>query len=268
MENTNQQLTSIERLVRRERLATVLALSLVTLFSWAYLFRTAQRMPAMSRMSGMQAAMGMADASSWGVAAAMGLFVMWAVMMAGMMLPSASPVILMVNGLYRRRGGKKAQLCTVAFTGGYLAAWTGFSVAAALAQIALHRASLMSSAMVAQSSIFAGGVFVIAGVYQWAPVKQACLSRCRSPIRFLSEEWREGIRGAFSMGLRHGLFCVGCCWALMAILFAAGVMNLFWVALLTAFVLVEKLLPWGRLIEHASGVLLILWGAYLLAQTI
>jgi predicted metal-binding membrane protein len=190
---------------------------------------------------------------------------MWSVMMVGMMLPSAAPVILLVVGAYRRRGGRGAQLCTIAFTVGYLAAWTGFSAAAALAQTALHAAALLSGAMASKSAVLAGGIFVVAGAYQWAPWKYACLSHCRSPLHFLSQEWREGALGAFRMGLRHGVFCVGCCWALMVILFAAGVMNLLWVAAIAAFVLVEKLLPGGPLVGRATGALLIAWGTYLMA---
>jgi predicted metal-binding membrane protein len=149
---------------------------------------------------------------------------------------------------------------------GYLVAWTAFSGVAALAQAALHAAALMSSAMVSQSAMLAGGIFIVAGAYQWMPLKNACLAHCRSPLHFLAREWREGAAGGFLMGLRHGLFCVGCCWALMTLLFAAGVMNLLWVAAITAFVLVEKLLPPGRLVGRIAGTLLMCWGVFLLAR--
>jgi predicted metal-binding membrane protein len=188
---------------------------------------------------------------------------MWTVMMAGMMLPSAAPIILMVVGVYRRRGGEQAPVSIAAFTGGYLAAWTSFSAIAALAQGGLHAWALMSPAMTSRSVLLAGAIFVVAGIYQWAPFKHACLSHCRSPLHFLSEEWRPGTAGAFVMGFRHGLFCVGCCWALMILLFAAGVMNLLWVAAIAVFVLLEKLVPRGPVVGRVTGALLTGWGVYL-----
>jgi predicted metal-binding membrane protein len=120
--------------------------------------------------------------------------------------------------------------------------------------------------MAAQSAALAGGIFLLAGLYQWTPLKNACLSHCQSPLAFLTKEWREGAWGAFVMGLRHGLFCVGCCWALMALLFAAGVMNLLWVAAIAIFVLAEKLLPRGLLLGRASGALLVAWGVFLIVR--
>lgn len=255
----------VERLIRRDRLIVVLALAGVMLLAWFYLVRMAEGMRAAATEADMHAAMGMADMAAWSTADVVALFLMWAVMMAGMMLPSAAPMILLVVSTYRRRDGRYARMATAAFAGGYLVAWTGFSLVAALAQAALHAAALMSSAMVSQSTVFAGMVFLAAGAYQWMPLKHACLTHCRSPLQFLTEEWREGVAGAFRLGLRHGLFCVGCCWVLMALLFAAGVMNLLAVAAIGAFVLVEKVLPHGPLVGRLAGVLLVAWGAYLLA---
>jgi predicted metal-binding membrane protein len=261
-----EDLTGIERLVRQDRLVVALALGLITALSWVYLVRMAQAMQSAASAAEMHAAMGMADMTRWTLSDNIALFLMWAVMMAGMMLPSAAPFLLLVVATYRRRGGRQARKSTAAFTAGYLAAWTGFSAVAALAQGALHAAALMSSAMVSQSATLAGGIFVVAGIYQWAPWKNACLSNCRSPLSFLTTEWREGTAGAFVMGLRHGLFCVGCCWALMLLLFAAGVMNLLWVAAIAVFVLGEKLLPRALLIGRVTGALLVCWGAYLLIR--
>ncbi|MBI4463683.1 MAG: DUF2182 domain-containing protein [Acidobacteria bacterium] len=261
---TTPELTTIERLVRRDRLITSLGLGLVTLLAWIYLAQMAQGMAAASSEAEMHAAMGMVDTVNWGWGETVALFVMWAVMMAGMMLPSAAPIILMVVTVYRRRGGQQAGRGTAAFAGGYLAAWTGFSALAALVQTGLHAATLLSSAMASESAMLAGGIFFVAGIYQWLPFKNACLSHCRSPLQFLSQEWREGTGGAFLMGFRHGLFCLGCCWALMTLLFAAGVMNLLWVAAITAFVLAEKLLPRGLMFGRIAGVLLIAWGLHLL----
>ena len=266
MTGTVDDLSSLERLVRRDRLVVTLALGLVTILAWGYLLRMAVQMRSASSEAEMHEAMGM-HMASWGFADTGTLFLMWAVMMAGMMLPSAAPVILLTLGTYRRRGGQQARISAGAFAAGYLAAWTGFSAVAALAQAALHAAALLSPAMSARSAALAGGIFVAAGLYQWAPLKNACLAHCRSPLGFLATEWREGTAGAFRMGLRHGLFCVGCCWALMALLFAAGVMNILWVAAIAAFVLVEKLLPYGVQIGRVSGALLVAWGAYLMIRS-
>ena len=256
----------VERLLRRDRLIVCLALAAVTLLAWLYLGRMAAGMRAAASEADMHAAMGMTEMAAWSTADVVALFLMWTVMMAGMMLPSAAPVILLVIGTYRRRGGRHARTATAAFAGGYLAAWTGFSLVAALAQAALHAAALMSSGMATRSSLLTGAIFLGAGAYQWAPLKRACLTRCRSPLQFLSEEWREGLAGAFRLGLRHGLFCVGCCWGLMALLFAAGVMNLLWVAAIGAFVLAEKVLPRGPLIGRLAGIASLAWGTYLLIR--
>lgn len=251
----------------RDRIVTLAALVSVTVLCWFYLYRMTAGMSAIAAEHDMHAAMGMADMAAWGPAELLGLFLMWMVMMAGMMLPSATPVILLVLNTYKRRGGRDATWSTFAFAGGYLLAWTGFSVAAAALQAILHRAALMSPAMVSESTIIAAAVFLIAGAYQWMPLKAACLTHCRSPLHFLTHEWREGAAGGFIMGLRHGLFCVGCCWALMLLLFAVGVMNLVWVGAIAAFVLVEKLLRGGMLFSRVAGVACVVWGAYLLSST-
>jgi predicted metal-binding membrane protein len=247
-----------------DRLITVAALLVVTVLCWVYLYRMTAGMSAIAAEHDMHAAMGMADMASWGAAEILGLFVMWVVMMAGMMLPSATPVILLVLNTDRRRGGREATWSTAAFVVGYLVAWTGFSAAAASLQAVLHRSALLSPAMVSQSAAIAAAIFFIAGAYQWMPVKAACLTHCRSPIHFLTHEWREGAAGGLIMGLRHGLYCIGCCWALMLLLFAVGVMNLAWVAIIAAFVLVEKLLPRGMWFSRIAGTISLLWGAYLL----
>ena len=263
MEPEVDALTQLERIVRRDRLVVAFALAVVTMFAWVYLFRMAAGMRAAATEAEMHAAMGMTGMNAWSAGDAVALFVMWAVMMAGMMLPSAAPMILLVAATHRRQGGQSAQMRTASFAGGYLVAWTEFSLAAAMAQTVLHEAAIMSPAMVTQSRLISGGIFLAAGVYQWMPFKHACLTHCRSPLQFVSEHWREGISGAFTLGLRHGLFCIGCCWMLMLLLFAAGVMNLAWVAALGALVLVEKLLRHGPLVARLSGVLFVAWGLYL-----
>jgi predicted metal-binding membrane protein len=173
---------------------------------------------------------------------------------------------LLVLGVYRRRVDPQPRLAATAFVGGYVLAWTTFSVAAAAAQVGLHRAALLAADMRLSSSAISGALLIVAGVYQWLPLKNACLSHCHSPVGFLSQYWREGRLGGFVLGLRHGIFCVGCCWLLMALLFVVGVMNLFWVAALAAFVLIEKLLGRGTQLPRVAGVAVAAWGVSLLAS--
>nr|MBA3318845.1 DUF2182 domain-containing protein [Gemmatimonadales bacterium] len=187
-------------------------------------------------------------------------------MMVAMMLPSAAPMILLVATVHRRRRERASPAApTAIFAAGYLLVWTCFSAAAALTQWGLHQAALLSPAMASTNPVLGGLLLMIAGVYQWLPVKSACLSRCRSPLGFLSSEWREGSAGSLVMGLRHGLFCLGCCWVLMALLFVAGVMNLFWVAAIAWLVLVEKVARAGAWIGKVAGLALVAWGGWMLA---
>jgi predicted metal-binding membrane protein len=257
--------SALERLLQRDRLFVVFGLAAIIALSWFYLLEMSGSMQVAADESGMHAAMSLADLASWGAPEVVSLFIMWAVMMAGMMLPSATPVMLLVVGTYRRRG-VRARWPTALFGAGYMSAWVAFSAAASLLQFQLHEAARVSGTIAGQSAVAAAGVFLIAGTYQWLPVKHACLGRCRSPQGFLLKEWQDGLGGAFSMGLWHGLFCVGCCWALMAVLFAAGVMNLLWVAGLAALVFVEKLLPRGTWIGRVAGIGLAAWGGFLLLR--
>jgi len=155
---------------------------------------------------------------------------------------------------------------TAIFLGGYVIVWTGFSALATLAQWGLHETALLSPMMVSTSPILGGLLLLTAGVYQWTPLKYACLKHCRSPLGFLMTNWREGPRGALIMGLRHGMFCTVCCWFLMALLFVAGVMNLLWVATITLFVLVEKVVPRGDIVGRVAGGVLVIAGLVLLGQ--
>jgi predicted metal-binding membrane protein len=215
--------------------------------------------------------MGMArpQMQAWGVLELVLLFVMWAVMMVAMMVPSAAPLILIFAAVYRKRQERQdPAVPTAIFLTGYLLVWTGFSGLATLAQWGLHTAALLSPMMVSTSSILGGVLMLAAGIFQWTSLKHACLTHCRSPIGFLMTHWQEGTRGAFIMGLEHGTYCVGCCWILMTLLFVAGVMNLVWVAFIAAFVLAEKVLPRGDLVGRLAGGMLILAGIVLLCQTL
>ncbi len=249
----------LEATLRRDRSVVAAGLLGLVALAWAYVARMAAA-PA-GAMSSM-AMPGMAAGETPGLGWLLG---MWAVMMVAMMLPSAAPTILLFAGVSRRRRqqGRPAVPVTV-FTLGYLLVWTGYAAAAAAAQWELHRRALLSPAMASASPLLAGGVLIAAGLYQWMPLKGACLSHCRSPLGFFSTEWREGARGALLMGIRHGSFCVGCCWLLMALLFVAGVMNLVWVMAIAGFVLVEKLVRGGAGLGKVAGVGLVIWGVWVL----
>jgi predicted metal-binding membrane protein len=260
-----QAVTALEHVIRRDRLVMSLGLAAIAALAWAYLARSAASMASMATDAQVHAAMGMADTRVWGLSDWLALFLMWAIMMVAMMLPSGAPVMLLVLGVYRRRGDARARLAAHAFVAGYLLAWIVFSLAAATVQLALHRAALVAPDMRLTSVLSSGLVLVVAGAYQWLPLKRACLSHCQSPLGFLSQHWQEGTPGGLTLGVRHGAFCVGCCWLLMALLLVVGVMNLIWIAALAAFVLVEKLLPGGALFGRATGVVVVVWGLYLLA---
>jgi predicted metal-binding membrane protein len=231
--------------------------------AWLALARMRADMRAMDAMPGVTMP-GMAVSAGGDFAM---LFLMWAVMMAAMMLPSAAPMVLLVASINRRRRERASPAVpTAVFASAYLLAWTGFSAVAALAQTLLHHAALLTPAMASASPVLGGSLLIVAAVYQWLPIKSTCLHHCRSPIHFLGSEWREGAAGSLVMGLRHGLFCIGCCWALMALLFVAGVMNLAWVAAIAALVLVEKVVPAGPWIGRLTGLVLLGWGVSVLAR--
>jgi predicted metal-binding membrane protein len=252
----------LETILRRERLIIGGCLVATVVLAWVYLLRTKAAMPGMD-MPGMV----MLDLHEWGPTTVLLLFVMWAVMMVAMMVPSAAPMVLAFLTVNQRRQAADRPFVPVAiFVFGYLAVWTAFSAVATFAEWGLHQAAMLSTTMTATSRSLNGGLLIAAGVFQWTPLKRACLKGCRSPLSFLMSEWREGTAGAFVMGLRHGAYCVGCCWFLMALLFVAGVMNLFWVAVLALFVMAEKILPKGELLARVAGIGLIMAGAALMAH--
>jgi len=181
------------------------------------------------------------------------------------MAPAAAPMVLTFAALNRRRRqSQKPYVPTGFFLLGYLIAWTIFSALATVAQRFMHGAALLSPAMMSTSAAFGAGILIVAGIFQLTPLKHACLSQCRTPLSFIMTEWREGIGGALWMGLKLGAFCLGCCWVLMLLLFVTGVMNLVWVGVITAFVLVEKMAPAAKWVSRAGGIALIAWGAWLL----
>ncbi len=256
---------ALDTLLRRDRVIGGAALLATALVAWLYLVDLS------ATMSGMDMAdmpgMAMTRDHAWGVVDVVLLFVMWVVMMIAMMVPAAAPMILTFATVQRRRRERDgAAVPTAAFLLGYAVVWTAYSAVAALVQWRLHEADLLSATMASRSAQLGGVVLIVAGVFQWTPLKQACLAKCRSPLSFVMTEWREGRVGAFVMGLRHGAYCVACCWALMALLFVAGVMNLLWVAGLAVFVLAERVLPGGVAVGRIAGALLLVAGIVALVR--
>jgi len=189
------------------------------------------------------------------------MFAMWAIMMTGMMLPSATPMTLVYASVARKASREGTPVAPVAaFVAGYLFMWTLFSLGATVAQWGLERAALLSPMMVASSPALGAALLVGAGIYQLTPFKDACLEHCRSPAHFIAAHWRPGTLGAIRLGIVQGAYCLGCCWVLMGLLFFGGVMNLLWIAAITLFVLLEKAVPYGAGGGRWAGVAMILFG--------
>ncbi|MEC9339888.1 MAG: DUF2182 domain-containing protein [Pseudomonadota bacterium] len=264
----------LEAALRQQRWLIGAAVLVLTALAWAYTIHLAREMSAMNMsMMGMSMQSGGAmDAGAmlqmhltrWSFTDVATHFVMWAVMMVAMMLPSATPAILL---FLRAAGERRDSALTPAtlFILGYLASWTLFSAAATAFQWLLHDLAFLSGSMSFDSRIAAGTVLIAAGTYQWTTLKYNCLRHCQSPIGFLFGHWKDGLMGAFQMGLLHGLYCVGCCWLLMLLLFVVGVMNLAWVAGIAIYVLAEKIIPVGPRVARAAGIVVFAWGVLLLA---
>lgn len=254
--------TLLERVLRHDRVLVIGGLALLVALSWGYLILGIDAGEA--QMAGMALPMNTMPwpLDRWGL-----MLAMWLVMMAAMMLPSAAPMVLLYARVARTRSpeGNPAN-GIVTFVLGYAAVWGGFSVGAVVLQFWLEKLALLSSTLELTSLILAALVLIATGAYQWTPWKHTCLRRCRSPLDFILTHWRSGADGAFVMGVRHGLYCVGCCGPIMLLLFVGGIMNLYWVGLLTALVLAEKLLPGGRWLCRLAGAALIGWGLVILLQ--
>ena len=231
----------------------------VPLACWAWVIAMARDM--YGPMTGSSAWM---MTATWDAAHVLLLWAMWAAMMAGMMLPSAAPLILLYARASRQRTNQPlASSHTYGLTAGYVVVWTLFSLAATFLQRALASSQLLTPMMEPASRGAAAGLLLAAGLYQLTPLKQACLRSCRTPLAFLSSRWRDGVAGAMRMGIEHGIACLGCCWALMLLLFAGGVMNLAVVAALTVWVAVEKLAPFGEQSARISGALLLVMSGWM-----
>jgi predicted metal-binding membrane protein len=252
---------------RRDRIVVTGSIILIAALAWAYLIQIDHRMSAAAAADPM-AAMGMVTDQPWSARDVLFTFAMWSFMMAAMMAPAATPMLQLIAGAQAQRARGAISPVVLSFALGYATVWVGFSAFAAIAQWLLHQATLLSGTDALSSPWLAGGVLVGAGVYQLTPLKSGCLRHCQSPLGFIMSHWRAGAGGAYRMGLQHGIYCLGCCWALMAVLFVVGVMNLAWIAALTGFVFVEKLGPQGRWLARAGGALLIIWGVVVLTRTL
>lgn len=258
---------SLEAILRRDRAVVVVALAGTVVTSWAYILAGAGTgMPALD-MTGLPTAAGAMAAmqpAAWTARYAALMLVMWWLMMVAMMLPSSAALILLYAALMRKqRQAGAPYVPTAIFAAGYLTVWSAFSLAAVVLQWALAGVALLSPEMVTTSVAIGALLLVGAGIWQLTPLKQACLLHCRSPVHFVAQHWRAGRIGAWRMGIAHGAYCVGCCWALMLLLFYGGVMNVYWIAGLAVLVLAEKAAPAGRWLSKLVGIALIGWGAAL-----
>ena len=258
---------AVEWIARRDRAAVLVGLAVTVALAWAWLLAGAG-MNMSGSAGGSMAMPGMTEESAgpavWGSAAV--VFAMWTVMMIAMMLPSAAPTILLFAALSRSRASTATFPPVTAFAAGYLLVWTSFSLVAAAAHLTMRHAALLSPMLRTTNGILSALLLIAAGVYQFTPLKAACLRNCRSPIQFLTRYWRRGTAGALRLGLLHGGYCLGCCWALMGLLFVGGVMNLWWIAAVAAFILIEKVAFLGAVGGRiASGAGLVAAGAAVLA---
>src|SRR4029079_9091410 len=264
--------TLFERVLEHDRRIVLAALSIIIIASWAFILNGAGTGMSMFAMTSWSMAIGMdglgamvATPADWTLAYALTMVFMWWGMMIAMMLPSAAPMILLhariARGANANVGGTDGLVPTALFTLGYLLTWGLFGVFAAGLQWAFDAIGLLSPMMMnSTSNLFAGAILLFAGLYELSPIKQACLSFCRGPIQFFSRFWRSGPSGSLQMGSRHGASCIGCCWALMAILFFGGIMNLYWIIGLAMLIVLEKTLPGGEKLSRLLGALLVVWG--------
>ncbi|MEH6651848.1 MAG: DUF2182 domain-containing protein [Motiliproteus sp.] len=243
----------LRRVLNQIKTPLISGISIVVIVCWLYLWQITADIPSIMKDPQM-------GITLWSAVDFWQMLVMWMVMMVGMMLPSAVPMLL----IYERACAPDDRIATLLFMLGYLSIWLLFSLAATLLQWGLDQAALLSPMMVSSSPTLGAGILIAAGLYQLSPLKHRCLSFCRTPLQFLTTHLRTGRSGALRMGLEHGFFCLGCCWALMGLLFVGGVMNLLWIAIIALFVLMEKVLPYGVQGGRYIGSLMVLVGLYLL----
>ncbi len=253
---------TVEAVIRRERIILLASLALLLGISWLALLHLHGPAGAGHHHHLLTPHSQAMDAGGYLLA-----FWMWLVMMVAMMLPPVLPWILFFAATFRRHdGGRKPWLATAAFVAGYFTVWAGFCLAAAAVQLGLQQVALLHTAELRTGPAVGGILLLAAGVFQFSSFKAACLKHCRTPLGFFLSRWQDGPAGAFGMGFRHGGYCLGCCWALMGLSFALGIMNLLWMAALTVLLCVEKIAPKGDLLSRGFGILFGLWGLWLLLK--
>ena len=261
--------TVLEAVLRRDRLIVTGGLVAVIAVSWVWIILgagTGMSAVAMTQMSGMPDMDMMMARAVWTPAYTALIFAMWWVMMVAMMLPGAAPMLLLfTRANHAQKARNRPYVATGIFAAGYLATWGGFSALATGLQWGLEQLDLLGPMMTTTSWWLGGAILIAAGIWQLTPVKTVCLRHCRSPLSFLAHQWRPGRLGAFRMGLEHGSYCLGCCWFLMGLLFFGGIMNLFWIAGLAAFILLEKTIPMGHWLARLAGIAAATWGVIMLA---
>jgi predicted metal-binding membrane protein len=274
---------ALDAVLRRDRVIVATALAAITILAWAYVLWLAANMHAEAPMAmPMPKGTGMAEMGDMGAMLAPAFrpwsgaefaftFAMWTVMMVGMMTPSVTPMVLLYANAGRKAAARGRPLAATGwFVAGYLLVWAGFSLAATLAQWQLSRLAVITPMLASASDLFGGAILLAAGLYQWSPLKYACLVQCQSPLGFLLSRggFSESPWGSLRLGAEHGIVCVGCCWALMALLFVGGVMNLLWIAGLTILILLEKLVPKGSLVPRIAGAAMVAAGLFLLYRSL
>ena len=270
----------LESVLQKDKAILIGGLVSIILISWIYILSGAgmgmdilrMTIPNSEQMQSMNENTSLIDidlmaSAVWNTQYAILMFFMWWIMMIAMMLPSASPTILLYAQVIRKNYNRKKYLVpTIIFTLGYIFSWGVFSLIATYTQWGLESLGLLSSMMSSNNVILGSSLLLVAGIYQLTPIKHSCLRHCRHPMQFLTLHWRNGMRGACQMGLYHGIYCLGCCWFLMALLYVGGVMNLFWICGLAIFVFLEKTIPSGHWLAKITGIFLILWGVWLLSH--
>lgn len=244
----------LEKILKNDRLIIIAGIAVVSVIAWTYMVKVSVSVGQLISAP---------TPHAWNLNVLASHFCMWIIMMIAMMLPTAGPMILTFSSISRGRKHKnQPYVKTSIFTGGYLLVTVGYSLFVTLLQWWLHYKAILTPFGSSNSQLFTGILLLTAGIYQWSKLKQVCLRFCRSPFHFLMVNWKEGVSGALYMGIKHGLLCAGCCWALMLLMFMGGVMNLLWMIVITAIILIEKVAPRGDIFAKTAGVAMMLVGFY------
>ncbi|MFC0773356.1 DUF2182 domain-containing protein [Terrimonas alba] len=250
--------------LKKDRFIVLTALSLICILSWLYIIYLYNQMYPMN-MDALFFAMPMTAKWSWTDFVL--LFLMWFVMMIAMMTPSVTPLVIIFTLINRKRRQQQNPYVPSGYLlGGYFLVWAVFSLFATFLQWLLQRVALLNPEMVTTSKVLGGVILITAGTFQFTPLKNTCLHNCRSPMGFIHQYWKDGKNGALRMGIQNGIYCLGCCWILMILLFVSGIMNILWIAIITLFVLIEKVLPSVKVISFIAGFALFAYGIIILLK--